>query len=198
MAARIERIGATHPWLVAESDGAVVGFAYACEHRSRRGLPLGGRRLGLRRRRGRPRPGTGRGLYVELFERLREQRFRVACAGDHAAERGQRRPPRGPRLRAGRRLPPDRLEAWRLARRRLVAARAQPGRRQTRPSEPLARPRPNIGPCPRTRQTMTDRGRRTRGARGGHRPRARPRLRLARPRLRRRDREARTSTSPSP
>ena len=34
-AERIERTGATHPWLVAESDGEILGFAYACEHRTR-------------------------------------------------------------------------------------------------------------------------------------------------------------------
>ncbi len=79
-AARIERTGATHPWLVAESDGEVVGFAYACEHRTRAAyrwaadvsiyLAEASRGQGLARR-----------LYEELFDRLRTQRFRVACAG---------------------------------------------------------------------------------------------------------------------
>ncbi len=80
MAARIERIGATHPWLVAESDGAVAGFAYACEHRSRAAyrwavdvsVYVGEADRGQ---------GLGRRLYIELFECLRDQRFRVACAG---------------------------------------------------------------------------------------------------------------------
>jgi L-amino acid N-acyltransferase YncA len=80
MGARIARIGATHPWLVAERDGAVAGFAYACEHRSRAAyrwavdvsvyVAEDDRNQGL-----------GRELYEELFERLRAQRFRVACAG---------------------------------------------------------------------------------------------------------------------
>lgn len=80
MAARISRAGATHPWLVAERGGEVVGFAYACEHRSRAAyrwavdvsvyVGEGDRGQGL-----------GRRLYEELFERLRAQRFRVACAG---------------------------------------------------------------------------------------------------------------------
>ena len=79
-AERIERTGATHPWLVAESDDEVVGFAYACEHRTRAAyrwavdvsiyLTEANRGQGL-----------GRALYEVLFERLREQRFRVACAG---------------------------------------------------------------------------------------------------------------------
>jgi phosphinothricin acetyltransferase len=80
MAARIARIRATHQWLVEERDGEVVGFAYACEHRSRAAyrwavdvsayVDEGSRGQGL-----------GRRLYEELFERLRAQRFRVACAG---------------------------------------------------------------------------------------------------------------------
>jgi phosphinothricin acetyltransferase len=80
MAARIARIGATHPWLIAEREGETVGFAYACEHRSRAAyrwavdvsVYVGEANRGR---------GLGRGLYEELFERLRAQRFRVACAG---------------------------------------------------------------------------------------------------------------------
>ena len=80
LAARIRRIVATHAWIVAEEDGEVVGFAYACEHRSRAAyrwavdvsVYLGDRHRGR---------GIGRDLYEELFERLRERRFRVACDG---------------------------------------------------------------------------------------------------------------------
>ncbi len=80
LAERIERTGATHPWLVAESDGEVVGFAYACEHRTRAAyrwavdvsIYLAEANRGQ---------GLGRELYEALFERLRDQRFRVACAG---------------------------------------------------------------------------------------------------------------------
>ncbi len=80
LAERIERTGATHPWLVAESDGEVLGFAYACEHRTRAAyrwavdvsIYLAEANRGQ---------GLGRALYEELFERLRDQRFRVACAG---------------------------------------------------------------------------------------------------------------------
>ena len=80
MAERIERTGATHPWLVAESDDGVVGFAYACEHRTRTAyrwavdvsIYLAEVSRGQ---------GLGRALYEGLFERLRDQRFRVACAG---------------------------------------------------------------------------------------------------------------------
>jgi phosphinothricin acetyltransferase len=80
MADRIAAGEATHPWLVIEDDGEVAGYAYACSHRSRAAYrwaadvsvyvdPA---------HRGR---GHGRALYEELIERLRRQRFQVACAG---------------------------------------------------------------------------------------------------------------------
>ncbi len=80
MAARIERIRAAHPWLVAERGGEVVGYAYACPHRQRPAyrwsvdvsVYVAARQLG---------EGLGRVLYAALFERLRAQRFRMAYAG---------------------------------------------------------------------------------------------------------------------
>ena len=71
---------ATHAWLVAELDGEVVGFAYACRHRARPAyrwsvdvsVYVGDGHRGA---------GVGRALYEALFARLRERRFRVACAG---------------------------------------------------------------------------------------------------------------------
>lgn len=79
-AARIERIERTHPYLVAEADGRVVGFAYGSPHRERAAYrwaadvsvyiePASHRR------------GIGRALYGALFELLRGQRLLVACAG---------------------------------------------------------------------------------------------------------------------
>ena len=80
MSERIARIGATHPWLVLEEDREVVGYAYSSPHRSR-----GAYRWAVdvaayvaAGHRGR---GQGRALYEALIERLREQRFHVACAG---------------------------------------------------------------------------------------------------------------------
>jgi L-amino acid N-acyltransferase YncA len=80
LAAQIARIAATHPWLVCERDGRVVGFAYGAPHRERAAYrwavnvsvyvdPAWQRR------------GVGRALYEALFERLRAQRFQIACAG---------------------------------------------------------------------------------------------------------------------
>ncbi|HVD86302.1 MAG TPA: GNAT family N-acetyltransferase [Solirubrobacterales bacterium] len=78
--ARIERCGASHAWLVAELDGTVVGYAYACEFNER---PVYRWSAGVsvyvaEDERGQ---GIGRALYRELFERLRGRGFRMACAG---------------------------------------------------------------------------------------------------------------------
>lgn len=80
LAARIERTQATHPWLVAERGGEVVGYAYACPHRQRSAyrwsvdvsVYVATGQLGQ---------GIGRALYTALIEHLRAQRFRMAFAG---------------------------------------------------------------------------------------------------------------------
>lgn len=77
---RIETVAATHPWLVAELSGEVVGYAYACRHRERPAYRwavdvsayVADAHHGL---------GIGRSLYAALLARLRSQRYRVACAG---------------------------------------------------------------------------------------------------------------------
>jgi L-amino acid N-acyltransferase YncA len=80
LAPRIERTTATHPWLIAERDGEALGFAYACEHRSRAAYRWAVD-VSVYIRDGNRGEGLGRSLYEELFERLRRQRFRIACAG---------------------------------------------------------------------------------------------------------------------
>lgn len=80
MQERIRRVTATHPWLVCERDGCVVGFAYGSRHRERAAyrwaadvaVYVDGDHCGR---------GVGRELYAELLPRLREQGFCVACAG---------------------------------------------------------------------------------------------------------------------
>jgi L-amino acid N-acyltransferase YncA len=80
MRRRIAATLQTHPWLVAEESGRVLGYAYASQHRTREAYRWScdvtvylaesarGRRLGTR-------------LYTELFALLRRQGFRNAFAG---------------------------------------------------------------------------------------------------------------------
>jgi phosphinothricin acetyltransferase len=77
---RIEKYATTHQFLVAEADGAVVGYAYACEWAVRpayRWSVEASVYVDSQHRGG----GVGRALYTELFERLRAQGFRIAVAG---------------------------------------------------------------------------------------------------------------------
>lgn len=78
--ARIRRIQQTHPWLVAEHEDRVVGFAYGCPHRERAGYRWAADvtvyvEPAFQRR------GVGRALYGSLFSLLKEQGLWVACAG---------------------------------------------------------------------------------------------------------------------
>ena len=92
--------------------------------------------------------GLGRRLYEALFERLRAQRFQVACAGitlpNEASVALHERLGFAPVgvYRA------DRLEGRRLARRRLVAAGAGARRGEGPPPEPLPARRPARLPLP--------------------------------------------------
>ena len=80
MSERIRDISASHPWLVAERDGTVRGFAYACPHRSRPAYrwAVDVSAYVDAAHRGQ---GIGRKLYEALLEQLRQQGFYVACAG---------------------------------------------------------------------------------------------------------------------
>jgi phosphinothricin acetyltransferase len=77
---RIRRIGAQYPWIAALAAGELVGYAYACENRSRLAYrwsvdaavylhPSAQRR------------GIGRGLYARLFALLRALGYVNAFAG---------------------------------------------------------------------------------------------------------------------
>jgi phosphinothricin acetyltransferase len=80
VAVRIERITTMHPWLVAERDGEVLAYAYACPHRERPAyrwatdvsVYVADTQHGK---------GIGRNLYEALFKGLRRQGYCVACAG---------------------------------------------------------------------------------------------------------------------
>jgi phosphinothricin acetyltransferase len=81
MAARIEAIAATHPWLVAERDGGVVaGYAYASPHHARAAYRWAAD-VTVYVDAAHQRSGVGRALYEALFELLRGQQLRILCAG---------------------------------------------------------------------------------------------------------------------
>lgn len=77
---RMAQVAATHPWLVAEHDGGIVGFAYGAPHRERAAYRWAAD-VSVYVDCEHHRRGVGRALYEALFERLRAQRLRVACAG---------------------------------------------------------------------------------------------------------------------
>ena len=79
-AERIERVSRTHPWLVAERDGVVAGFAYAAPHRARPAYRWTAE-TSVYVANGRQRASVGRELYGALLDLLRRQGFYVALAG---------------------------------------------------------------------------------------------------------------------
>jgi phosphinothricin acetyltransferase len=79
-ARRIERSSKRYPWLVAEADGAVAGYAYASAHRERaayRWVAEVAVYIGERHRR----QGVGRALYGALFPLLERQGIQAVYAG---------------------------------------------------------------------------------------------------------------------
>ena len=79
MAERISATLDTHPWLVAERDGALVGFAYAGKH-SQRAAYRWTVDVTVYVRQQERRSGVGRRLYAALLATLRGQGFRSAFA----------------------------------------------------------------------------------------------------------------------
>jgi phosphinothricin acetyltransferase len=80
MAARIAAVSETHPWLVAEHEGTVVGYAYATRHRDRLAYRWAAD-VTVYVSPGHHRRGIGRTLYQALLDLLARQGFRTACAG---------------------------------------------------------------------------------------------------------------------
>jgi L-amino acid N-acyltransferase YncA len=77
---RIRRIGAQYPWIAAVSDGELVGYAYACENRSRLAYRWSVD-AAVYLHPSAQRHGIGRGLYERLFALLRAQGYVNAFAG---------------------------------------------------------------------------------------------------------------------
>ena len=80
MAARIERVSQTHPFLVADDADAIVGYAYATHHRDRAGYRWACD-VTVYVASFHQRKGVGRALYRSLLELLARQGLQVACAG---------------------------------------------------------------------------------------------------------------------
>jgi len=80
MAARIESVSQLYPWLVAEEQGGVIGFAYAAQHRER-GAYRWAADVTVYVSPAHHRMGTGRALYGALLDLLVRQGIQVACAG---------------------------------------------------------------------------------------------------------------------
>lgn len=80
LAARIERYGASHAWLVAEREGRVAGYAYATAFNERPAYRWSAS-VSVYVADDARGAGVGRALYGALFDRLRERGFRMACAG---------------------------------------------------------------------------------------------------------------------
>ena len=80
MARRVARITSKYPWLVYERDDAVIGYAYASQHRDRAAYQWSvdvSAYVSDDAHRG----GVGRALYAALFNVLARQLFRNAYAG---------------------------------------------------------------------------------------------------------------------
>jgi len=80
LAARIERYGQSHAWLVAEHEGQIVGYAYSTAFNERPAYRWSAS-VSVYVAEGARGAGVGRALYEALFARLRERGIRMACAG---------------------------------------------------------------------------------------------------------------------
>ena len=80
MARRIAVTSERYPWLVAERDGEVAGYAYASAHRERAAYRWACE-VAVYVGEGHRGQGVGRRLYKALFELLTRQGYQVALAG---------------------------------------------------------------------------------------------------------------------
>ena len=80
MRRRIVAISVRYPWLVAEQDGTVLGYAYASEHRERWAYQWAADTT-VYVDQSQQRRGVGRALYGALLPLLVRQGFYVACGG---------------------------------------------------------------------------------------------------------------------
>jgi L-amino acid N-acyltransferase YncA len=81
MGQRVEWTLRTHPFLVAEVDGAIVGYAYAGPHHHTRAAYRWATDVTVYIDAAARRQGVGTALYGRLFQILRAQNLVIACAG---------------------------------------------------------------------------------------------------------------------
>ena len=81
MARRIDDLREKLPWLVYETGGEVIGYAYASPHRAARKAYQWCVETSIYVHSGARKRGVGRALYVSLFELLRRQGYVNAYAG---------------------------------------------------------------------------------------------------------------------
>jgi phosphinothricin acetyltransferase len=77
---RIEATSASYPWLIAEAEGEVAGYAYATRWRDRAAYRWTAE-VAVYVADARRRQGVGRQLYQVLFDLLAQQGLRAVCAG---------------------------------------------------------------------------------------------------------------------
>jgi phosphinothricin acetyltransferase len=80
MRGRLVKVLGQYPWLICENDGAVLGYAYATQHRERAAYRWSVD-TAIYVRQGRQRRGVGRALYTSLLAVLPLQGFVNAYAG---------------------------------------------------------------------------------------------------------------------
>jgi phosphinothricin acetyltransferase len=80
MRARLEKTLVTHPWLVHEEAGRILGYAYGSKHRERGAYQWSADVSCYVRPEARGR-GIAKALYADLLRRLEAQGFRNAYAG---------------------------------------------------------------------------------------------------------------------
>lgn len=80
MAQRISKISERYPWIVADDNGAVLGYAYGSTHRARYAYQWSAE-VSAYVHADHHRKGVGRALYESLFEILALQGYRSAFAG---------------------------------------------------------------------------------------------------------------------
>lgn len=80
MQKRIAAISKTYPYLVAERDGQVIGYAHASEHQARAAYRWSAN-VSVYIAENARRMGAGKMLYAELFSQLGQSGFHAAFAG---------------------------------------------------------------------------------------------------------------------